>query len=99
MFTLSGSIVNAVFRVLFSELVPKGSEIEWFGLQVVLSCATVRPFCCYYALLVGSKLTGVSLGLGELCCQRSSSKCNPPTALPTRVMSDYLDRASGAGDY
>jgi MFS-type transporter involved in bile tolerance (Atg22 family) len=44
LFTLSGSIVNAVFRVLFSELVPKGSEIEWFGLQVVLSCATVRQY-------------------------------------------------------
>ncbi|KAG9235081.1 autophagy-related protein 22-like protein [Amylocarpus encephaloides] len=39
-FNLSGSIVNPTFRVLFSELVPKGSEIEWFGLQVVLSCAT-----------------------------------------------------------
>lgn len=39
-FYLSGSIVNPTFRVLFAELVPKGSEIEWFGLQVVLSCAT-----------------------------------------------------------
>ncbi|KAH8878967.1 hypothetical protein GQ53DRAFT_739491 [Thozetella sp. PMI_491] len=37
---LSNSIVNSTFRVLFAELVPKGSEIEWFGLQVVLSCAT-----------------------------------------------------------
>ncbi|KAK7963395.1 hypothetical protein PG988_010369 [Apiospora saccharicola] len=40
-FYLSGAIVNSTFRVLYSELVPKGSEIEWFGLQVVISCATV----------------------------------------------------------
>ncbi|KAK8064261.1 autophagy-related protein 22 [Apiospora saccharicola] len=39
-FYLSGAIVNSTFRVLYSELVPKGSEIEWFGLQVVISCAT-----------------------------------------------------------
>ncbi|KAK8098777.1 uncharacterized protein PG998_012018 [Apiospora kogelbergensis] len=40
-FYLSGAIVNSTFRVLYSELVPRGSEIEWFGLQVVISCATV----------------------------------------------------------
>ncbi|PVH89376.1 hypothetical protein DL98DRAFT_647904 [Cadophora sp. DSE1049] len=40
LFNVSGSIVNSVFRVLFSEMVPKGSEVEWFGLQVILSCAT-----------------------------------------------------------
>ncbi|KAL2071436.1 hypothetical protein VTL71DRAFT_12671 [Oculimacula yallundae] len=40
LFNISGSIVNNVFRVLFSEMVPKGSEVEWFGLQVILSCAT-----------------------------------------------------------
>lgn len=40
-FYLSGAIVNSSFRVLYSELVPRGSEIEWFGLQVVISCATV----------------------------------------------------------
>jgi hypothetical protein len=40
-FYLSNAIVNATFRVLYSEFIPKGSEIEWFGLQVVLSCATV----------------------------------------------------------
>ncbi|KIX01250.1 uncharacterized protein Z518_08975 [Rhinocladiella mackenziei CBS 650.93] len=39
--SLSGSFVNASFRVLFSELIPKGSEVEWFGLQLILSCATV----------------------------------------------------------
>ncbi|EHA56433.1 hypothetical protein MGG_16083 [Pyricularia oryzae 70-15] len=37
---LSGAIVNSAFRVQYSELVLKGSEVEWFGLQVVLSCAT-----------------------------------------------------------
>lgn len=37
---ISSSIVNPTFRVLFSELIPKGSEIRWFGLQLVLSCAT-----------------------------------------------------------
>ncbi|KAH9212521.1 autophagy-related protein 22-like protein [Leptodontidium sp. 2 PMI_412] len=40
LFNVSNSIVNSVFRVLFSEMVPKGSEVEWFGLQVILSCAT-----------------------------------------------------------
>ncbi|KAK0104120.1 hypothetical protein ONS96_005216 [Cadophora gregata f. sp. sojae] len=40
LFNISGSIVNSVFRVLFSEMVPKGSEVECFGLQVILSCAT-----------------------------------------------------------
>ena len=36
----SQSVVNPTFRLLFSELVPKGEEIMWFGLQVILSCAT-----------------------------------------------------------
>lgn len=37
---MSQSIVNPTFRLLFSELVPKGEEIMWFGLQVILSCTT-----------------------------------------------------------
>ncbi|KAH7031447.1 autophagy-related protein 22-like protein [Microdochium trichocladiopsis] len=37
---VSGAIVNSSFRVLYSELMPKGNEVQWFGLQVVLSCAT-----------------------------------------------------------
>lgn len=37
---ISSSIVNPTFRILFSELIPKGNEIRWFGLQLVLSCAT-----------------------------------------------------------
>ncbi|CZS99427.1 uncharacterized protein RAG0_07746 [Rhynchosporium agropyri] len=40
LFQVSNSIVSSVFRVLFSEMVPKGSEVEWCGLQVILSCAT-----------------------------------------------------------
>ncbi|ETN36788.1 uncharacterized protein HMPREF1541_09066 [Cyphellophora europaea CBS 101466] len=40
-FQTSGSLVNASFRVLFSEMIPVGSEIRWFGMQLVLSCATV----------------------------------------------------------
>ncbi|CZS88014.1 uncharacterized protein RCO7_00983 [Rhynchosporium graminicola] len=40
LFQVSDSIVSSVFRVLFSEMVAKGSEVEWCGLQVILSCAT-----------------------------------------------------------
>ncbi|KAF2171428.1 hypothetical protein M409DRAFT_18545 [Zasmidium cellare ATCC 36951] len=39
--TLSGVIVNSVFRVLFSEMVPTANEVRWFSLQLILSCATV----------------------------------------------------------
>jgi len=36
----SQAIVNPTFRLLYAELVPAGEEIMWFGLQVILSCAT-----------------------------------------------------------
>lgn len=36
----AGAIVSPLFRVLFSELFPKGSEIKYFGFQLVLSCST-----------------------------------------------------------
>lgn len=39
---LSQALVNSSFRVLFSEMIPAGSEVRWFGMQLVLSCATVR---------------------------------------------------------
>jgi hypothetical protein len=32
--------VNPVFRLLYAEMIPKGEEVLWFGLQLVLSCAT-----------------------------------------------------------
>lgn len=41
LFQLSQTFVNVAFRVLFSELIPPGSEVEWFGLQIILSCGTV----------------------------------------------------------
>jgi hypothetical protein len=40
-FQLSGAFANSSFRVLLAELIPIGSEIRWFGMQLVLSCATV----------------------------------------------------------
>ena len=40
-FQMSGAFVNASFRVLLAEMIPIGSEIRWFGMQLVLSCATV----------------------------------------------------------
>lgn len=39
-FYTSQSIANPTFRLLFAELIPEGEEIMWFGLQVILSCAT-----------------------------------------------------------
>ena len=36
----SQAIVNPTFRLLYAEFVPAGEEIMWFGLQVILSCAT-----------------------------------------------------------
>ncbi|KAM0707711.1 hypothetical protein Q7P35_004358 [Cladosporium inversicolor] len=39
--TLSGVVCNTCFRVLFSEMMPPRNEVRWFGLQYVLSCATV----------------------------------------------------------
>ncbi|WWC89516.1 uncharacterized protein L201_004440 [Kwoniella dendrophila CBS 6074] len=38
---LSTAILNCLFRVLFSELFPNGSEIKYFGFQLVLSLGTV----------------------------------------------------------
>jgi hypothetical protein len=39
---LSGTIITTCFRVLFSEMMPPKNEVRWFGLQWVLSCATVN---------------------------------------------------------
>lgn len=38
---LGQSFANGPFRVLLSEIIPIGSEIRWFGMQLVLSNATV----------------------------------------------------------
>lgn len=38
---LAQAFVNGAFRVLLSEMIPIGSEIRWFGMQLVLSCGTV----------------------------------------------------------
>lgn len=37
---LSQAVVNPTFRLLYSEQIPEGEEIMWFGLQVILSCVT-----------------------------------------------------------
>jgi hypothetical protein len=37
---ISYSVVNPVFRLLYAEMIPTGEEVLWFGLQLVLSCAT-----------------------------------------------------------
>lgn len=37
---LAGSIISPLFRVLFSEMFPRGNEIQYFGFQLVLSCGT-----------------------------------------------------------
>jgi MFS-type transporter involved in bile tolerance (Atg22 family) len=34
---MAGSVLLPVFRVLFSEVFPKGSEIQYFGFQMVVS--------------------------------------------------------------
>ena len=49
---VSGTLVNNAFRVAFSEMLPPGSEVRWFSMQLVLSCATVSfslpiPFLLY----------------------------------------------------
>ncbi|ORX95975.1 hypothetical protein BCR34DRAFT_498082, partial [Clohesyomyces aquaticus] len=36
---MSQAVVNPTSRLLFSELAPKGEEMMWFGLQVILSTA------------------------------------------------------------
>lgn len=38
--SLAGSIISPLFRVLFSEMFPRGNEIQYFGFQLVLSCGT-----------------------------------------------------------
>ncbi len=38
---LSSSLANASFRVMFSEMIPVGNEVRWFGLQLTVSCGTV----------------------------------------------------------
>ncbi|KAK5714973.1 hypothetical protein LTR15_010389 [Elasticomyces elasticus] len=38
---LSQAFANTAWKVLFSELIPVGSEVRWLTLQVVLSCGTV----------------------------------------------------------
>lgn len=36
----AGSVLSPLFRVFFCQLFPKGSEIRYFGFQLVLSCLT-----------------------------------------------------------
>ncbi|KAF7311958.1 Autophagy-related protein [Mycena indigotica] len=36
----SSAIVNVVFRILYAEFIPAGEEVMWYGLQIVVSCAT-----------------------------------------------------------
>ncbi|KAL1413838.1 hypothetical protein Q8F55_001622 [Vanrija albida] len=38
--SLAGAILNPLYRVLFPQMFPKGNEIQYFGFQLVLSCAT-----------------------------------------------------------
>jgi hypothetical protein len=38
---LAQAFANGAFRVLLSEMIPVGSEIRWFSIQLVLSCGTV----------------------------------------------------------
>lgn len=37
---LAGSIISPLFRVLFSEMFPRGKEIQYFAFQLLLSCST-----------------------------------------------------------
>ncbi len=37
----TGALINFSFTVLFAQLSPRGREIEYFGFQTVLSCATI----------------------------------------------------------
>ncbi|KAK5047490.1 hypothetical protein LTR84_006587 [Exophiala bonariae] len=37
---ISQALANSTWRILYAELVPKGEEMTWFGLQIVLSCST-----------------------------------------------------------
>lgn len=39
---LAGGILTPLFRVLFSEVFPKGSEIQYFGFQMVVGTRTNR---------------------------------------------------------
>ena len=38
---LSQAFGNNAFRVMFSEMMPVSNEVRWFGMQVVISRATV----------------------------------------------------------
>jgi hypothetical protein len=37
---VAGIIVTVIFRILYAECISQGEEVMWYGLQVVLSCAT-----------------------------------------------------------
>lgn len=37
----SGALITFPFTVMFAQLSPRGREIEYFGFQTVLSCATI----------------------------------------------------------
>ena len=90
---LSQALVNNPFRVLFSELMPVGNEVRWFGLQVVISCATV----CMSQLIRYEELrklrirhttsryvlTALLPGLDQLCCKRTPTERHASAQIPT----------------
>ena len=86
-FQISGAFVNASFRVLLAEMIPVGSELRWYGMQLVLSCSTVShpPLHRRWMLI---KTTG----LAQLCRKWTVAERNKPAALPTCHQSSFLGR-------
>jgi MFS-type transporter involved in bile tolerance (Atg22 family) len=80
--TLSGNVSNITFRVLFSEMMPPRNEVRWFGLQYVLSCATVStvPQLAAAAPLCAPSRTDPSMG-------RSGSTTSPALRFKTLLTS------------
>jgi MFS-type transporter involved in bile tolerance (Atg22 family) len=85
---LSGTIITTCFRVLFSEMMPPKNEVRWFGLQWVLSCATVSARSAI--TLFNQILTRfLQTDLDKLRCKRTTPECHSQPPLPARAQS-YL---------
>jgi hypothetical protein len=68
-------------------MVPPKNEVRWFGLQWVLSCATVSARSAI--TLFDRMLTKIlQPALGKLRCERTTPKRHSPAPLPSRTQSD-----------
>lgn len=85
---ISGTLVNNAFRVTFSEMLPPGLEVRWFGMQLVLSCATVSSSHPSTTRMVSLMIS--TSDLGQLRRQWTPARRNPSTQVSSSTQLGVL---------